>query len=69
MSQALDVVILKEIGLSTVVIEGEIVHLLHVRNLRGKSGTFGLGQEHLTALIARAQECVNAGLKRQLEDD
>lgn len=65
MSQALDVILLKEIGLSTVAMDGEPVHLLHVRNLKDDSATFALGQEHLSALIIRAQECLSKGIEYQ----
>lgn len=67
MSQALDVILLKEIGLSTVVMDGEPVHLLHVRNRKGETATFGIGQEHLSALIVRAQQCVSKGLEYQFD--
>ncbi|MCV7195400.1 hypothetical protein [Mycobacterium angelicum] len=68
MSQALDVILLKEIGLSSIVMDGEPVHLLHVRNLRGDSATFALGQEHLSALILRAQECLTKGIEYEFEN-
>lgn len=67
MNQALDVVMLKEIGLSTVSVEGEPLHLLHVRNLKGASATFALSQDHLSALIVRAQECLTKGIEHQFD--
>lgn len=67
MNQALDVILLKEIGLSTVAMDGEPMHLLHVRNLKGVSATFALSQDHLSALIVRAQECLTKGMNYQFD--
>lgn len=67
--RALDVVLLKEIGLSTIAMDGEPVHLLHVRNLKGDSATFALSQDHLSSLIVRAQECLSKGIKYQFDRD
>lgn len=65
-SQALDVILLKEIGLSTAAVDGEAMHLLHVRNRTGDTATFALGNEHLSALIVRAQERLSKGMDFEL---
>lgn len=69
MNQALDVILLKEIGLSTVAMDGEPMHLLHVRNLKDASATFALSQDHLSALIVRAQECLSKGIEHQYNSE
>lgn len=68
MSHAIDVILLKEIGLSTIARDGEPLHLLHVRNLKDETATFAFGQEHLTALIERARHCVEKGLELQFNN-
>jgi hypothetical protein len=63
MSSALDVVLLREIGLSAVVVDGEPMHLLHVRARNGETVSFAMNNEHLSALIVRAQECLAKGIE------
>lgn len=69
MNQATDVVLLRAIGISTCDVDGEALHLLHVRNRKGTEGTFGLSQKMLTEHIAQCQNALSKGIEHQFRDD